>query len=94
MTRDDVHRERHIAHIVGTKPPEDKDLAVQRLRNIKDGTVKIPMTCGWCLSASVVNHPDIPVALDCLSCGKATFLTTAHEERKRRIKVYVETGLS
>lgn len=60
-------------------------------RQIRDGLIVVPLSCGRCQSTSVLEEAD-GRAFTCLTCAQRTSLETAHMIRRQKIREIIQRG--
>lgn len=60
------------------------------LQAIREGRIRVPLTCGFCQSESVTQAKD---DLECLQCGRLTELRTAHTIRRQKLAAILRDGV-
>lgn len=81
-------------------PPEltpfQKLRRMAAIRAIADGTIDVPLRCGWCRSTSIIRAVE-PITRErgyrCLPCGRLTTDTTVHRLRQQEIRAVIVEGI-
>lgn len=79
--------------------PYQKLRAVEALRKIESGEIKVPLACGWCESTAIakVLEPDehglMVQMFHCQACARHTKIETAHALRKQKIRKIILEGV-
>jgi len=71
--------------------------SLEAIKALKDGRIKVPVTCGWCQSESIERtmteiKPFEP-AFRCLACGRLTTVVTAKTLRKQKLRAIIAEGV-
>ena len=66
--------------------------SLEAVRQIRAGLISVPLTCGECLSTSVVATAN-PELLECLTCGRTTERSVAHTIRRQKLAAIIREGV-
>lgn len=62
-----------------------------RVKQLVDGTVRIPLACAFCFGSSL-DRGELASEASCIKCGRTSKVTKLHTIRRQRIERFIRTG--
>lgn len=77
--------------------PWERLRSLEAIQALKEGRIRVPITCGFCQSESVQRttteiRPFVP-ALRCITCGRLTTVATAKRLRQQKLRAIIIEGI-
>lgn len=72
--------------------PVQRARMAEAAKALRDGRIKVPMTCATCHSASLIRDDDAS-GWECLSCGRRTSNVLARQVRLQKMEKIIRDGI-
>lgn len=72
--------------------PYERVKALERVKQIADGTLRIPQRCTYCRSITLTEDREYPGEATCGACGKRSTLKDIKQIRRRELQATILDG--